>query len=197
LIIVNVSDLFDNDLVTEYLKQINFNTPEKHVELHNDLFNKYGAQFDIHTRGEMSKDMLNIFSKLGKKIFDIVSSVEYRPYHPSMFSKNYIARYRPGVEKAPSYDESVPNGTYKAFLFWNDLPPESFAMFSAKGITIHPKAGDLVIFKENASNSFGFAKTESLPIYISEFWLSPVGTVPFKNVEYQNVNWEDWEIKGF
>jgi hypothetical protein len=197
MIIIDSVNKEDVLKIKEYSKTISFNTPANHVELHNDLFDKYGAKFDIHTRGEMPKDILSVFSNAGKKIYEIVSSVEGIDYHPPMFSKNYIARYQPGVGQSPAYNNNRPDKTYKAYVFWDDLDESANAIFSERSISIKPKSGDLIIFEEVFINSFGFSPAETDTLHISEFWLSPIGSVPFENVDYPAINWNDWEIKGF
>jgi hypothetical protein len=145
----------------------------------------------------MPKDILDVFSNAGKKIYEIVSSIEKTDYHPPMFSKNYIARYQPGVGQSPAYNNNRPDKTYKAYVFWDDLDESANAIFSERSISIKPKSGDLIIFEEVFINSFGFSPAETDTLHISEFWLSPIGSVPFENVDYPAINWNDWEIKGF
>jgi hypothetical protein len=183
--------------VQKYADSITFNTPENHVPLHNDLFEKYGAKFDIHTRGEMPDNILQIFSKIGKYVYDHVVSIEQTAYHPPMFSKNYIARYRNGLDQPPYYDPTRPENTYRAYMFWNDVPPGAELVFPNIDYRISPKAGTLFIFKETVENLAGFTSDRNGQILISEFWMSPVGSAPFKNVVYDNVQWDSWEIKGF
>jgi hypothetical protein len=43
----------DLQAVQDYIKTIKFNTQDDHVPLHDNLFEKIGNKFDIHTRGEM------------------------------------------------------------------------------------------------------------------------------------------------
>lgn len=195
MIYTTTIDPNDLQLVVDYIDTIEFNTPENHVPLHDNLFNS-GIKFDIHTRGEMPKDILNIFSTIGEIIYNYVVSVEDKDYHPPMFSKNYIARYRQGIGQAAASDPSKPKGTYKAYVFWQ-FDDSSNAYFPDLGERFKPENGSLIIYEDIQSNRFGFDPSSNAPIYISEFWLSPVGTAPFTNVDYGAVDWNDWEIRGF
>lgn len=191
---INGSDLIK---VQDYIKTINFHTKDDHVPLHDNLFNS-GAPFDIHTRGEMPSEILKVFSKYSKGYWELVSALQdEKQYHPPMFSKHYIARYRPDSEDNFHHAETRPLGTYGSYIYWNDDFEGGELCFKETGETFKPNPGDLVFFEEITENKHKINKINSGYLFLSESWMSPAGTCPDPNVQYDTVHWDDWEIKGF
>lgn len=183
-------------LVKEYIKTIKFHTKENHVVLHDNLFNG-GAPFDIHTRGEMPKEILDVFSKYSKGYWKLVSSITDIKYHPPMFSKHYIARFRPDSLDGYHYADTRPTGTFGSYLYWNDDFDGGELCWKESENCFKPNPGDLIFFEETEDNKHKINTIKSGYAFISESWMSPVGTCPDPNVKYETVHWDDWEIKGF
>lgn len=193
----NFISLEDVSVIQEYIKTINFHTRENHVELHNNLFNN-GAPFDIHTRGEMPKNILEIFSKYSKAYWELVSKIEVnKEYHPPMFSKHYIARFRTDSTDGFHYASERPEGTYGSYIYWNNDFEGGELCWEENGECIKPSPGDLVFFSETKDNRHRISEITSGYMFVSESWMSPVGSCPDPNVDYDTVHWDDWEIKGF
>lgn len=190
----------DEDLqsVSKYIDSIKFNTKDDHVPLHSDLFSFSSTEFDIHTRGEMPDHILAIFSKYSKGLYDLVSAIEPEDYHPPMFSKHYLARYRAGSHSAVHWDNSKPAKTYKSYIFWTADHTGGNIIFPnlSEEVTLSP--GDLVYFIENEENSHGITRIQDGNLVISEAWMGIKGQLfmPSK-VSYEDLDWDDWEIKGF
>lgn len=185
-------------LVNDYINTISFNTKEDHVPLHNDLFQNNNIGFDLHTRGEMPKEILDVFSKFSQGFYNKVQSLEKNDYHPPMFSKHYIARYKAGSSVEQHFDMSKPEGTYKAYIFWNDDCSGGDLSFPNLRRSIKPNPGDMIILQEIEEHMHGISKIESGTLYLSEAWMGPKGKhfMPNKTA-YEDVDWEHWEIKGF
>lgn len=186
----------DVALVQGYIPTIKFHTKNDHVPLHNNLFDG-GALFDIHTRGEMPKEILDIFSKYSRGYWELVSEVENEKYHPPMFSKHYIARLSSGASDGYHYADSRPIGTYGSYIVWNDGYAGGSIGFEETNERIQLSPGDLIFFKETQENRHRIEEITSGEMFFSESWMSPWGTCPDPNVKYETVHWEDWEIKGF
>ena len=188
----------DLDAMTEYIESIKFNTKEDHVPLHSDLFSYSSTEFDIHTRGEMPDHILAIFSRYSKGLFDLVTSIEPEEYHPPMFSKHYLARYSKGSHSSIHWDNSKPEKTYKSYIFWTGGHTGGTLLFPnlAQEVAVYP--GDLVYFIENEENSHGLTRIDDGSLVLSEAWMGIKGQLfmPSK-VAYEDLDWEDWEIKGF
>jgi hypothetical protein len=185
-------------LVNDYINTISFNTKEDHVPLHNDLFQNNNIGFDLHTRGEMQKEILDVFSKFSEGFYNKVQSLEKNDYHPPMFSKHYIARYKTGASVEQHFDMSKPQGTYKAYIFWNDEYSGGDLCFPNLTKSINPNPGDMIILQEIEEHMHGISKIESGTLYLSEAWMGPKGKHFMPNkAAYEDVDWEDWEIKGF
>lgn len=185
-------------VVQEYISTIKFHTKEDHVPLHDNLFEKFNAQFDLHTRGEMPDHILQIFSKYSKGFYELVQAKETEfQYHPPMFSKHYIARYRTGMSLGPQFDPDRPEGTYKSYIYWNsdfkggDL---AFPNFKEK---FKPEPGDLIFFVENSTNAYQIHEITDGTLFLSEAWMGRFGKAWMPNIDYENTDWDDWEIKGF
>lgn len=200
-----IKDFFTQDEVNTmrtYAESIEFHTKENHPPLHDGLFNG-GVEFDIKTRGELPDHILQIFSSYSKRIYDHISEIEDFDYHPPMFSKYYIARYRPGMGAKSHTDESKPDGTYVSYVFWNDnFSGGKLTVFSQSDpsnvIEIDYKPGDLIVFPENSFDDMrAITPVEDGVAYFSQAWLGRKGQAWFDNVDYDNTDWEDWEIKGF
>ena len=198
-IIKNFISQEDLEIVNEYIKTINFNTKEDHVPLHDNLFETYNAQFDLHTRGEMPPHILEIFSKYSKGYYEHVQDFEGSAthYHPPMFSKHYIARYQTGSSVGPQFDPDRPPGTYKSYIYWNNDFSGGVFGFPETGEFFTPEPGDLLFFVENAQNLYQISEIEGGTLYLSEAWMGRVGQAWMPNVDYDNTDWNDWEIKGF
>ena len=190
----------DQDLavVSEYLDSVAFNTKDDHVPLHDDLFSNGSTEFDIHTRGEMPNHILEIFSKYSKGLFDLVSEIEPEDYHPPMFSKHYFARYRAGSHSEVHWDSGKPEKTYKSYICWNTDYSGGSLLFPGLSKEVKMSPGDLFYFIENEENSHGISLVESGNLVISEAWMGIKGQLfmPSK-VAYDDLDWEDWEIRGF
>lgn len=188
----------DLDQVSSYIKTLKFNTKSDHVPLHDDLFSNPSTMFDIHTRGEMPDHILQIFSKYSKGFYDLVSAIEDGDYHPPMFSKHYICRYPTGSHSAMHWDDSKPERTYKSYIFWSNDHDGGNLIFSNYPQIKDLKPGDLVYFIENAENSHGISVVTSGELFLSEAWMGHIGQHFMPNkVAYEDVDWNDWEIKGF
>lgn len=187
----------DVSIVNDYISTIDFNTKDSHVELHNDLYENRGAMFDIHTRGEMPKHVLDIFSKYSKGFYEAVQDTEVEEYHPPMFSKHYIARYHAGASVGPQYDPGKPEGTYKSYIYWNSNFSGGEFGIESDGEFFVPEPGDLVFFPENKDNLHIIKKISDGYLFLSEAWMGRVGQAWMDNVDYEATNWNDWEIKGF
>lgn len=184
--------------VNEYIKTLRFNTKDDHVPLHDDLFSNPTTMFDIHTRGEMPDHILEIFSKYSKGFYELVSAIEDEAYHPPMFSKHYICRYPTGSHSAIHWDNSKPDRTYKSYIFWNSEYSGGELTFPNSSDSVDISPGDLVYFIENYDNSHGISVIESGELFLSEAWMGHVGQHFMPNkVAYEDVDWEDWEIRGF
>ena len=188
----------DLEAVKEYIDSIKFNTKEDHVPLHSDLFSYSSTEFDIHTRGEMPDHILKIFSKYSKGFFDLVTAIEPDDYHPAMFSKHYLARYPKGSHSAIHWDTSKPAKTYKSYIFWTDDYSGGNLLFPNLSQEVVMSSGDLVYFIENEENSHGIGQIQDGNLVLSEAWMGIKGQLfmPSK-VAYEDLDWEDWEIKGF
>jgi hypothetical protein len=187
----------DLKIVNEYIKTINFNTKDEHVPLHDDLFEKNKIVFDLHTRGEMPKHILDIFSKYSKGYYEKVQDKETAEYHPPMFSKHYIARYHSGSSVGPHFDPEKPEGTYKSYIYWNKDFDGGMLNFPNLNESLLPEPGDLIFFVENAENMYEVTTINSGTLYMSEAWMGRIGQAWMPNVDYASTNWDDWEIKGF
>lgn len=196
-VLKNFISVEDVKTIQEYVASIKFNTKDDHVELHNDLFNNRGVMFDIHTRGEMPPHILEIFSKYSKGFYEAVQALEDKPYHPPMFSKHYIARYRPGAKVGPQSDPSKPDGTYKSYIYWNSEFSGGKFGIDGDGPGFIPEPGDLVLFPESENNKHFIEEVEDGYLFLSEAWMGRVGQSWMDNVDYEATDWNDWEIKGF
>ena len=196
-IVKNFINQEDLKTVQEYIKTIKFNTKDEHVPLHDNLFHKHNAPFDIHTRGEMPKEILDVFSKYSRGYWELVSEIEDIKYHPPMFSKHYIARYNVGELDGFHYAHLRPENTYGSYIYWTNDFKGGELCFENDPSCISLEPGDLIFFKESESNKHRITNLTEGVAFLSESWMSPVGTCPDPNVEYDSVYWDDWEIKGF
>lgn len=198
-IVGNFINEVDLKVVQDYLKTINFHTKDEHVPLHDSLFDNPGTQFDIHTRGEMPDNVLEVFSKYSRGFYDHVRHKHSEEYHPPMFSKHYIARYKPGSQSEPHHSENdKPKGTYGSYIVWQTAKKGGEILFPNRGVKFTPTPGDLIIFEEKEENSHGIALIEDGYLFISEAWMGRKGQLWMQNkTPYNEVPWDDWEIKGF
>lgn len=184
--------------VNDYIRTLRFNTKDEHVPLHDDLFSNPSTMFDIHTRGEMPDHILQIFSKYSKGFYDLVSSIEPEEYHPPMFSKHYICRYPAGSHSGIHWDNSKPEKTYKSYIVWNAEYTGGELTFANAAEPVSYEPGDLIYFIENIENSHGISVVKTGELFLSEAWMGHVGQHFMPNkVSYEDVDWDDWEIKGF
>jgi hypothetical protein len=64
--------------------------------------------------------------------------------------------------------------------------------------SIKTEPGDLVYFKEKFENNHGITKIISGDLFLSEAWMGKRGQHWMENkASYEEVDWENWEIKGF
>lgn len=197
-IIANFINEEDLKVVQDYISTIKFNTKEDHVPLHDALFANEGTKFDIHTRGEMPDHILQIFSKYSKGYYEAVQSESELDYHPPMFSKHYIARYRSGAESEPHFNMEKPANTYGSYIVWKNAKKGGHILFPNRNIDMIASPGDLIIFKESEEDKHGISKIEEGEMFISEAWMGTKGQLWMPNrTPYEQVEWDDWEIKGF
>jgi len=197
-VIKNFISTEDVKTVRDYISGIRFNTKEDHVPLHDALYEEYNAGFDLHTRGEMPSNLLEIFSKYSKGFFDIIEQIHPGEYLPPMFSKHYIARYNVGSETGPQFDKSKPEGTYKSFIFWSNEHQGGELFFPGLEKRFCPEPGDLVFFVEGEENRCSITEVFGNPLYLSEAWIGKRGQLWMPSRDsYEEIDWDDWEIKGF
>ena len=197
-IIKNFINEEDVKIIQEYIKTIKFNTKEDHVPLHDNLYSEDGTKFDIHTRGEMPDYILNIFSKYSKGIYEFVNSKFLNEYHPPMFSKHYIARYRTGACSEPHFNPDKPKGTYGSYIVWQNANLGGEILFPNRNLSFISNPGDLIIFEETKEDIHGINQVLDGNLFISEAWLGKKGQLWMANsLPYEQVYWDDWEIKGF
>lgn len=197
-IIANFINEEDLKVVQDYISTIKFNTKEDHVPLHDALFANEGTKFDIHTRGEMPDHILQIFSKYSKGYYEAVQSESELDYHPPMFSKHYIARYRSGAESEPHFNMEKPANTYGSYIVWKNAKKGGHILFPNRNVDMIASPGDLIIFKESEEDKHGISKIEEGEMFISEAWMGTKGQLWMPNrTPYEQVEWDDWEIKGF
>lgn len=197
-IIGNFINADDLKTVQDYITTIKFNTKEDHDPLHDALFANEGTQFDIHTRGEMPDYILEIFSKYSKGYYDIIQSQVEFDYHPAMFSKHYIARYRAGSESQPHFNMEKPEGTYGSYIVWQNPKSGGHITFPNRKFEFVATPGDLIIFEEKEEDSRGITKILDGDMFISEAWMGRKGQLWMPNrFSYEEVEWDNWEIKGF
>ena len=197
-IIANFINEEDLKVVQDYISTIKFNTKEDHVPLHDALFANEGTKFDIHTRGEMPDYILQIFSKYSKGYYEAVQSESELDYHPPMFSKHYIARYRSGAESEPHFNMEKPANTYGSYIVWKNAKKGGHILFPNRNVDMIASPGDLIIFKESEEDKHGISKIEEGEMFISEAWMGTKGQLWMPNrTPYEQVEWDDWEIKGF
>lgn len=197
-IIANFINEEDLKVVQDYISTIKFNTKEEHVPLHDALFANEGTKFDIHTRGEMPDHILQIFSKYSKGYYEAVQSESELDYHPPMFSKHYIARYRSGAESEPHFNMEKPANTYGSYIVWKNAKKGGHILFPNRNVDMIASPGDLIIFKESEEDKHGISKIEEGEMFISEAWMGTKGQLWMPNrTPYEQVEWDDWEIKGF
>lgn len=197
-IIANFINEEDLKVIQDYISTIKFNTKEDHVPLHDALFANEGTKFDIHTRGEMPDHILQIFSKYSKGYYEAVQSESELDYHPPMFSKHYIARYRSGAESEPHFNMEKPANTYGSYIVWKNAKRGGHILFPNRNIDMIASPGDLIIFKESEEDKHGISKIEEGEMFISEAWMGTKGQLWMPNrTPYEQVEWDDWEIKGF
>ena len=197
-IVKNFISQEDLKTVQDYLETIVFHTRDEHVPLHDNLFSG-GAPFDIHTRGEMPDHILEIFSKYSKGYYTTVQEENEDQYHPPMFSKHYIVRYRPGTSEPQHHNaDSKPEGTYVSYIVWKNADEGGDFVFSGLGETFKPTPGDLIYFKDDMENIHGISEIVSGHLFLSEAWMGKKGQHWMQNkASYEEVEWDDWEIKGF
>ena len=197
-IVTNFISPEDVKTVQDYIDTIKFNTKEEHDPLHDKLFSQNNQMFDIHTRGEMPDNILEIFSKYSKGYYEKVQSKHDELYHPPMFSKHYIAKYSTGSHSEPHYAHDKPVGTYGSYIVWKNAESGGKIKFPHLNMEFIANPGDLIFFEETKDNAHGITLIESGSMYISEAWMGRKGQLWMENrLSYEEVDWDDWEIKGF
>jgi hypothetical protein len=194
----------DLKAVQDYLATIKFNTKEDHVPLHDGLFAEDGTKFDIHTRGEMPDHILEVFSKYSKGMYEGVLRYTSEEYHPPMFSKHYIARYRPGSYSNAHFNMEKPEGTYGSYLVWQNpisggrITFPNYEANGKVGLDFIATPGDLIVFEETEKDTRGIQEILEGEMFISEAWMGKKGQHWMQNrSSYEETEWDDWEIKGF
>lgn len=197
-IIKNFISLEDVKIIQDYISTVDFNTRDSHVPLHNDLYEKYNAPFDLHTRGEMPKYILDIFSKYSENLYNLVNSIGDEYYMPPMFSKHYIARYLSGKSVTPQFDSSKPKDTYRSIIFWNNDFLGGELVFPNIDKIFRPDPGDLVLFLDSDKFKVGITEISGGNLYMSEAWVGKPGQLWMpSSVPYDEIEWDNWEIRGF
>jgi hypothetical protein len=203
IVIKNFLPLEDVKTVYEYAKSSFFHTKENHSPLHDNLFSQESVNFHIRTRGEFSDEILQIFSKYSKQFYDIVVDMNKDlEYLPPMFSKHYIARYVPEFGEPAQTDISRPAHTLVGYVVWNN-DYSGGKLFSVNSKTqqeteIDYSPGDLIIFEEgNFEDMREIKPVLDGSLYLSKSWLGLKGQAWFANVDYDKVEWDHWEIRGF
>jgi hypothetical protein len=203
ILIKNFISAEDAQAVYEYAESSHFHTKENHPPLHDNLFSQESVNFHIRTRGEFSDDMLEIFSKYSRRFYESVrESSKDLEYLPPMFSKHYIAKYVSGFGELPVTDVSRPAKTLVGYVVWNN----NFSggkLVSINGNTqeeseINYSPGDLIIFEEgNIEDMRKITPVTDGTMYLSQAWMGLKGQSWFSSVDYDKVEWDSWEIKGF
>lgn len=203
IVIRNFFSSEEVSLLAEYAQSAHFHTKEDHPPLHDNLYSQDSINFDIRTRGEFPDEVLKVFSEYSRRLFEYISELHSDiEYLPPMFSKYYIARYRPGAFEPPQTDKDKPSGTYVAYVYWNaDFSGGQMVSVDSIGgteevVDINP--GDVVIFEEgNYSEMRSIRPITEGSLYLSQAWLGPKGKAWFSNVNYDTTIWDSWEIRGF
>ena len=192
---ISFEDVF---IVQKYIDTIKFHTKEDHDPLHDQLFSG-GIEFDIHTRGEMPKKILEIFSKYSKGFYEIIKSKTNDEYHPPMFSKHYIAGYGIGKKSDLHHNKNnKPEGTYGSYIIWKNAEVGGNILFPNLNLSFISNPGDLIFFEETEENLRGISEIIKGSLYISEAWMGKKGQHWMPNrTSYEETDWEDWQIKGF
>lgn len=188
----------DLKIMQDYLETIKFNTKDDHVPLHDTLFESNSVKFDIHTRGEMPDYILKIFSRYSQGMYEGILRWETEEYHPPMFSKHYIARYRPGSYSEPHFNIDKPKGTYGSYLVWKNPSLGGKIVFPKRGLEFVATPGDLIVFEESEEDLRGITEIIAGDMFLSEAWMGRKGQLWMANrTSYEETDWDDWEIKGF
>jgi len=203
ILIKNFISSKDAQAVYEYAKSSHFHTKENHPPLHDNLFSQDSVSFHIRTRGEFSDEMLEIFSKYSKRFYESVKENNKNlEYLPPMFSKHYIARYIPEFGEPAQTDINRPAHTLVGYVIWNN----NFSggkLMAVNGNTqeeseIDYSPGDLVIFEEgNMEDMRKITPVTDGTMYLSQAWMGLKGQSWFPSVDYDKVEWDSWEIRGF
>lgn len=203
IIIKNFFSSEEVSTVIDYARDAHFHTKEDHPPLHDNLYSQDSINFDIRTRGEFPDEVLAIFSEYSRRLFNHISELHKDvEYLPPMFSKYYIARYRPGAFEPPQTDKDKPSGTYVAYVCWNNdfVGGKMMSVNSDNGVetVLDIAPGDVVIFEEgNYSEMRAISEVSEGMLYLSQAWLGPKGKAWFSNVDYDKTDWDNWEIRGF
>jgi hypothetical protein len=203
IVIKNFLSSDDVSTVYEYAKSSSFHTKDNHPTLHDNLYSQDSISFDLRTRGEFSDEILQIFSKYSKGFYDIVTEMNKElDYLPPMFSKHYIARYVPGAGEFPHTDTNRPEHTLVSYIVWNadysggKITSVNMEARQEKEIEYSP--GDLIIFEEgNLEDMRKITPVIDGNLYLSQAWMGLKGQSWFPNVDYDKVEWDNWEIRGF
>jgi hypothetical protein len=151
----------------------------------------------------LSDEILQIFSKYSKGFYDIVTEMNKDlEYLPPMFSKHYIARYLTGSGELPHTDTNRPEHTLVSYIFWNNNYSGgniiSVNSETQQESEIDYSPGDLIIFEEgNAEDMRKITPVLDGRMYLSQAWMGLKGQSWFPNVDYDKVEWDNWEIRGF
>jgi len=203
IVIKNFLSNEDVQTVYEYAKSSNFHTKENHPPLHDNLFSQDSINFHIRTRGEFSDEILEIFSKYSRRFYEtIAESNKDLEYLPPMFSKHYIAKYVSGFGELPLTDTNRPAKTLVGYVVWNNnYNGGKLVSVNAKTqeeSEINYSPGDLVIFEEgNLEDMRKITTVSDGTMYLSQAWMGLKGQSWFPSVDYDKVEWDSWEIRGF
>lgn len=181
--------------VFEYINSAKFNTKEDHIPLHDPLFANDFANFGIVTYGDMPKHVVDIFDKICNGIQSAVSELSGKEYDPPILGKSYIMRYNSGTSIGVHYDQSRPESTYRAMMFWSDVQEGAKLKFKNYKLGFDPAAGDCIIFPESEEYAREITEVKETALYFSDFWNAPKGQSPYTGLEYKDIYWGNplWE----
>ncbi|MFY9331785.1 MAG: 2OG-Fe(II) oxygenase [Candidatus Nanopelagicales bacterium] len=142
-----------------------------------DTFSEYGnseKQFKVSLiqSGDNADLVRNIMSSHDEKVFDFLTTsydYEFKPYE----SMIHIARFEEGSGMHVHFDSSRPDDI-ATIIYLNDDYEGGEIYFPEHGITIKPKAGDLVSFPDNEDFKHGVKNTKGGVRYTTPRWFTTI-----------------------
>lgn len=188
-IIKNIVSDDDILFINNYLKNSEFNTKEKHIPLHNNLFENTTLNFGITTYGDMGTEISYIFDKICNAIQEKTSKISGELYGPPILTKSYIMQFVNQKEIVLGFDQSRPEKVFRSMVFWNNNINNISINFINKELQQTVAPGDIIIFPEN----YEFARTvvnfSAEPLYLSDFWNAPKDKSPYPGLNYEDIAW--------